>query len=53
MACDVVWYVENMGLATRGIDILNLIKKNVPMSQCPKLKKFLGPKFQRMGIDVI
>ncbi len=32
MAHDVAWYVKKMGLTTRGIDVLILAEKDVPIS---------------------
>jgi hypothetical protein len=46
MAHDVAWYVENMGLATRGIDILSLTKRNVPMS---RIEEVFGSKISKNG----
>jgi len=46
MACDVAWYVENMGLATKGIVILSLTKRDVLTSQ---IEKVFGPKISKNG----
>jgi hypothetical protein len=35
-----------MGLATRGIDILSLTKRNVPLSQ---IEEVFGPKIAKNG----
>jgi hypothetical protein len=41
MALNVAWYVENKSLKTRGIDVINLMKKRCHLH---KSKKRLGPK---------
>jgi hypothetical protein len=46
MAHDVAWYVENMGLTTKGIDFLSLIKIDVPMFH---IEEVFGPKFSKNG----
>jgi hypothetical protein len=46
MTHDVAWYVDNMGLATRGIDILSLTHIDVPTSQ---IEEVFGPKISKNG----
>jgi hypothetical protein len=46
MAREVIWYVENMGLATRKIGILSLTKKDVPTS---RIEEVFGPKILKNG----
>ncbi len=46
MAHDVAWYVKKMGLTTRGIDVLILAEKDVPISQ---IEEIFGPKFSKNG----
>jgi hypothetical protein len=41
IALDVAWYVENKSLKTRGIDVISIMKKEVPSLQ---IKKVFGPK---------
>jgi hypothetical protein len=40
MVCDVAWYVENMGLAIRRIDVLSLTSQ---------IEKVFGPKISKNG----
>jgi hypothetical protein len=46
MACDIAWYVENIRLAIKGIDILSLTKRDVPTSQ---IEKKIRPKISKNG----
>ncbi len=43
---DIDWFVQNMGLATRGVDVLNLTNYEVPTQE---IEEFFGPKVSKNG----